>query len=152
MTLADRLVPLLALALTLAPACKKEGESAPPSGGGEVDGGGDDGDAGDGDGGAAEQYLSQGVFEEEVQGHMDDVGECYGQASADNPELAGKVIVNFTIAGDGSVSAAEIDEGSTLNDEAMNTCLKGKIAGWRFSKTSSGEPMSLVFPFNLSPG
>ncbi|HGG57569.1 MAG TPA: AgmX/PglI C-terminal domain-containing protein [Nannocystis exedens] len=82
---------------------------------------------------------------------MDDVLDCYTQAAADNPELAGKVIVAFTIAADGSVESTTVDESSTLNDETMNTCLDGKFRGWSFAKPPSGESMTLSFPFSLAP-
>lgn len=150
---ARSLLPVLGLALALAPACKKDSESTPPPD--EVgdaddadDSAGDDADADDAD---AEEPLTQAVFEEQVQGYMDDVVDCYSEASADNAELAGQVVVNFTIGADGSVESAVIDEGSSLNDETMNTCLQGKFSGWTFAKPASGEPTVLVFPFNLAP-
>ncbi|MCA9661429.1 MAG: AgmX/PglI C-terminal domain-containing protein [Myxococcales bacterium] len=150
---ARSLLPVLGLALTLAPACKKDSESAPPT-----DEAGDSGDDADdsagGDDGSdadAEEPLTQAVFEEQVQGYMDDVVDCYSQASAENAELAGQIVVNFTIGADGSVESAVIDEGSSLNDETMNTCLQGKFSGWTFAKPASGESTVLIFPFNLAP-
>ncbi|MEZ4379914.1 MAG: AgmX/PglI C-terminal domain-containing protein [Nannocystaceae bacterium] len=150
---ARTLLPALGLALALAPACKKDGESAPPAGdagdaGDADDSAGDDGDGADAD---AEEPLTQAVFEEQVQGYMDDVVDCYSQASAENAELAGQIVVNFTVAGDGSVESAVIDESSSLNDETLNTCLQGKFSGWTFAKPASGEATVLVFPFNLAP-
>lgn len=148
------LLLLLGLALAATPACKKNEESAPPT---DIDDETDDDDAddddddADDDADADEEILSQTLFEEQVQGNMDDVLDCYVQASSENAELAGKVIVTFTVAADGSVETAEIDESSSLNDEGMNSCLKGKFSGWTFAKPPSGEPMTLSFPFNLAP-
>ncbi len=148
---ARSLLLLLGFALVATPACKKSEESTPPPN--DIDDEADvedDADA-DEDDADVEEQLSQTLFEEQVQGNMDDVLDCYVQASSENPELAGKVIVSFTIAADGSVEAAEIDEGSSLNDEGMNGCLKGKFDGWTFAKPPSGEPMTLSFPFSLAP-
>ncbi len=144
---------LLGLAIAAAPACKKDEESTPPvETADDIDDEGDDdeGDVDEDEDDAPEQ-LSQTLFEETVQGNMDDVLDCYTQAAAENPELAGKVIVAFTIAADGSVESATIDESSTLNDEAMNTCLDGKFRAWSFAKPPSGESMTLSFPFSLAP-
>lgn len=146
------LLLLLGLALAATPACKKNEESAPPT---DIDDETDDDDDADDDDAddaeEAEEILSQTLFEEQVQGNMDDVLDCYVQASSENAELAGKVLVTFTVAADGSVETAEIDESSSLNDEGMNSCLKGKFSGWTFAKPPSGEPMTLSFPFSLAP-
>jgi outer membrane biosynthesis protein TonB len=150
---ARSLLPVLGLALAAAPACKKDSETTPPdevsdSAGDSADDSADDADDADAD---AEEPLTQAVFEEQVQGYMDDVVDCYSEASAENAELAGQVVVNFTIGADGSVESAVIDESSSLNDETMNTCLQGKFSGWTFAKPASGEATVLVFPFNLAP-
>ena len=147
------LLLLLGFALVATPACKKNEESTPPPT--DIDDEADVEDEDDADDDAddddAEEQLSQTLFEEQVQGNMDDVLDCYVQASSENAELAGKVIVSFTVAADGSVEAAEVDESSSLNDEGMNACLKGKFAGWTFAKPPSGESMTLNFPFSLAP-
>jgi len=142
---------LLGLAIASAPACKKDEESAPPVETADDVDPSDDSDADEDDSEAPEEQLSQTLFEETVQGNMDDVLDCYTQAAAENPELAGKVIVAFTIAADGSVESAAIDEGSTLNDETMNSCLDEKFRAWSFAKPPSGESMTLTFPFTLAP-
>lgn len=143
----------LGLTIAAAPACKKDEESAPPvETADEVDSGDDSSsDADEDDSEAPEEQLSQTLFEETVQGNMGDVLDCYTQAAAENPELAGKVLVAFTIAADGSVESAAIDESSTLSDETMNSCLDGKFRAWSFARPPSGESMTLTFPFTLAP-
>ena len=147
----------LALALAVAlPGCKKSGDSSPPDDVGAAQADDDDGgdadqaDA-DADQDSGEAQLTATSFEETVNDHIDDVVGCYEQSRAENPELAGTLEANFTIAADGSIAAVAATDASSLKDEGLINCIKGKAAGWGFGKPASGESMTLTFPFDLTP-
>ncbi|MEZ4449236.1 MAG: AgmX/PglI C-terminal domain-containing protein [Nannocystaceae bacterium] len=138
----------LALLLALPLACKKSGESAAPTEASDDD---DDDDRGgdDDDDDAAEATLNHSTFEEIVGDHMGEVSECFSAAAEATPGLAGTLSLTFSIQGDGTVESTSVAEGSTLTDAGFVECVQGKVAGWRFPKTPSGEPMTLTFPFKL---
>ncbi len=144
---------LLVLAVA-APGCKKSGESAAPTSGADEDEGGSAGGGGGGEGdeGGGEEFLTASGFEEFVQGKGGEVSECFSEASEKTPGLGGKLILDFTIAGDGSVESTAVGEGSTLTDATFVGCVQKKAAGWRLPKTRDGEAMTLSFPFALSGG
>ncbi len=150
------LLGVAALALALTPGCKKDADSTPPD---DAEAAGADDDDDDDDAAApvedeepVEAVLDPGTFEETVTDNMDDIGECFGTANAENPELKGTINAMFTIGADGKVSEFKVEEGSSLNDEGLNACITEKVKGWDFPKPASGEPTTLPFPFNLEPG
>ncbi len=73
---------------------------------------------------------------------------CYEKALADQPELAGTVVVGFTIGMGGSVgnvSASGMDEG-------VAACIVEVIKGIEFPSPSNGGFVKIAaYPFNFSP-
>ena len=147
-TLALSLATLVAL-----PGCKKEA-TAPPdgSGGGDAAAGEDGGGNGGGGGsdGAAELPLTADTFEEAMQARQGDVADCFAQAKEAKPDLAGKLALDVTVAGDGSVSAIKFTDTSTIQEPSITSCIEEKAKGWKFNKTSDGSPMTLGYSLNLS--
>ena len=145
------LLAALAGALT-ATACKKDsGETQPP------DASAGDADAGDGsdaassdDDDAAPEVLTVDAFEETIQARTGDVSDCFATAKEAKADLAGKLVYDFTIDGEGKVSAIVADPASTIKDEALNTCVRDKAKGWSFPKTRDGKPTTFPYKFNLS--
>lgn len=142
---------LLVLAAA-APGCKKSGESAPPTGVEEDEGEGAGGGGSSDDEGGGEEFLTASGFEEFVQGKGGEVSECFSEASEKTPGIGGKLILDFTIAGDGSVESTAVGEGSTLTDATFVGCVQKAAASWRLPKTRDGKSMTLSFPFALSGG
>lgn len=144
------LLAVLASALSL-PACKKQEDSKPPGDaadpGDDADGGGGGGNIPDDDG---PDFLTADVFEETVQDKSGDVTDCYAKAKETRPDLAGKLSLDFTIGGDGSVTDVKTDPGSTINDADLNACVLEKTKSWKFPRTRDGNPMTLPFSFNMS--
>ena len=114
-------------------------DEAAPTDEGDVDADADAGEPADAEEEPAEVALDPGTFEEAVNEHMDDIGECYGTANAANPELKGEMNTMFTIDADGKVAEFKVQEGSTLNDEGLTQCIVEKSKGWQFPKPASGE-------------
>lgn len=155
MTIRPRLVILGVLALTLG-ACKKEADSKPPvdeaadQGGGGGGGGGDEADGGGGEGAKEEEILTVDAFEEAMQGRQGDVADCFSAAKEANPKLSGKLVLDVTVAGDGSVAGVKFDDASTIKEASITTCVEGKAKGWKFPKTRDGKDMTLPYSLNLS--
>lgn len=139
---------LLAVAVTAlaTAACKKQPDTQTPddAGGGEVSK-----PAEEPEDDAAPEVLTVDVFEETVQGKTGDVTDCLAKAREAKPDLAGKLVYDFTIAGDGKVSEVKPDPASTLKDEGMNACVIEKAKTWQFPKTRDGESMTLPYTFSM---
>ncbi len=147
------LIAVLAGGLTLT-ACKKAADSQTPEGSnGEV---GDAGHAGDQGGDASDadegvpEVLTVDAFEEIVDKHKGDVSDCYATAKEAKADLAGKLVLDFTVDGTGKVSEVKVDPASTLKDDGVNACVDGKAKTWEFPKTRDGKSMTLPYSFNLS--
>ncbi len=70
---------------------------------------------------------------------------CYENALKRNPNLSGKVELQFTISTVGKVSSAEIG-GDTLGDEEVNRCIISLVKNWRFPPAEGGEA-HFAYPF-----
>jgi len=146
------LLAVLAAGLTLT-ACKKADSQTPDGDKGEV---GEEKHAGDQGGDAsaeddaAPEVLTVDVFEEIVDKHKGEVSDCYATAKEAKADLAGKLVLDFTIDGAGKVSEIKVDPASTLKDDGVNTCVNDRAKKWEFPKTRDGESMTLPYSFNLS--
>jgi hypothetical protein len=95
------------IALGLAGAgCKKASTTTPDgdSPGGDAAADASDGGGGGGGGydGPQEDVLTVDSFEETMQNKQGDVADCFAQAKESKPDLAGKLALDVTVAGDGS--------------------------------------------------
>lgn len=143
---------LCLLTLVASPGCKKEATTAP-----DGDGGGgavaDREDSSDGDGGydgPSEEILTADAFEETMQAKQGDVADCFAAAKEAKPDLAGKLALDVTVAGDGSVASVKFDEGSTIQEASITSCIEEKAKSWKFYKTRDGSEMTLPYSLNLS--
>ncbi|MBU0552342.1 AgmX/PglI C-terminal domain-containing protein [Myxococcota bacterium] len=75
---------------------------------------------------------------------------CYEKELARNPELSGKVTMSWRIALDGKVQKV-IVEGSTLNNIAVEGCIKRNIERWSFPRPEGGM-CQIRFPFVFNAG
>lgn len=147
-----RALCLLALGLAVTTGCKKDSTTTPDgdSPGGAVAGGSDDGDGGGGGyDGPREEVLTVDSFEETMQGKQGEVADCFAQAKEAKPDLAGKLALDITVGGDGSVSSVKFDEGSSITEASITACVEEKAKGWRFPKTRDGDEMTLPYSLNL---
>jgi hypothetical protein len=83
------------------------------------------------------------------------VKECYDQGLARRPDLAGRLIVEFTIVGEpgigGLVTTSTIaDEGSTISDPGMRECVQETLYGARFPAPAGGGEVKVHYPFAFS--
>jgi hypothetical protein len=82
--------------------------------------------------------------------------QCYENALAQRPELAGKLVLTFTIVGDPSVGGvvedADFDEESDLQDPEMETCVRESLMTLIFDKPPDGGGFVTVkYPVLFSP-
>lgn len=68
---------------------------------------------------------------------------CYETALAKIPDLTGRLLVEFTIGGDGKVTATRA---SGLNP-GVEACVASVIAAIEFPKPTGGAPLKISYPF-----
>lgn len=76
---------------------------------------------------------------------------CYEDGLRRDATLEGRVAIEFTINGDGSVSDVE-DGGSYLPDPAVIQCLLGAVRKIAFPEPPRGKAVRVIYPWSLSPG
>lgn len=75
---------------------------------------------------------------------------CYEKELARNPELKGKIIVNWRIGLSGKVMKAWIGS-SSLKNGSVESCITRSVKFWRFSKPDGGI-CEIKFPFVFNQG
>jgi hypothetical protein len=125
---------------------------------------GDPGDSGAGFGGRGKRVPQVRYAKAEITGaldrdqvrkvvreHISEVRSCYDAGLTPSPNLQNRVAIEFVIEPSGEVGSAEVHE-STLKDDRVSACIVEVIQGWRFPKPADGKPVTVVYPFALSPG
>jgi TonB family protein len=85
-----------------------------------------------------------------VRGHIGEIKRCYEARLGARPGLVGRVVLNFTVAPDGSVSESRVGS-STLGDETAESCMVEAVRGWTFPKPEGGIVI-VSYPFEFTPG
>lgn len=80
-----------------------------------------------------------------VKSKISGIKYCYEKELKNNPKLAGKVTVNFTIGETGEVTQYAI-ESSTLNNAEVEQCILRMIRRWKFPAPSGGT-VNVSYPF-----
>lgn len=74
---------------------------------------------------------------------------CYEQGLTKDPALKGRVVVAFTIAADGRVSAAS--GGGTMPDKDVTSCVAKAFSRLQFPAVD-GAPVKVAYPIEFAPG
>jgi TonB family protein len=95
--------------------------------------------------------LDRDIIQRVVREHRRELTACYEGELQRNPALEGTVSVEWVIAPDGSVAASQVDT-STLNSDAVESCITRRIRNWRFPEPRGGGTVRVTYPFVFSPG
>jgi TonB family protein len=94
--------------------------------------------------------LDKEIIRRIVRRHINEVRYCYEQALARQPQLDGRLVVQFTIAGTGNVLASVV-QSSTLKAPAVEMCVVNAVKRWEFP-APEGRGLAIVsYPFNFAP-
>jgi TonB family protein len=85
-----------------------------------------------------------------VQAELPQIRGCYVDGLRTSPGLAGRMVVRFTVAADGTVSAASVTS-STLASPSVEACVLGRFRALRFPAYDHGETISVSYPLVFSP-
>jgi outer membrane biosynthesis protein TonB len=68
-----------------------------------------------------------------------------------SPNLQARTVIEFVIEASGEVGEAKVLEATTKDPNAAK-CIIEAVKGWRFPQPEDGKPVTVIYPFNLSPG
>lgn len=81
---------------------------------------------------------------------MGAIKACYERSLRQNPTLAGKVTVEFTIVPAGTVTASKV-AGNTTGEDAVAQCVLATIQSLRFKPGPEGGSVVYSYPFVFAP-
>lgn len=91
--------------------------------------------------------LDRSVIAEVIRRHQNQIRFCYEKELQKNPSLEGKVAVQFTIDGTGSVSQVLIQEDSVGSDGSVGRCINQRVRRWRFPEPKGGGEVIVTYPW-----
>ena len=105
--------------------------------------------------GALEDESGAGVFDHNevtrmIRRNIRAIQRCYERELRNNPTLAGRVLVRFTIQPTGTVSGATAQE-NTTGSPAVASCVVSTIRRFRFREGPDGGSVSYAYPFVFAP-
>jgi hypothetical protein len=98
----------------------------------------------------AKGALDKDIIRRIVRAHINEIRTCYNEGLQKDPQLAGRVAIQFVIKLDGHVGSSVIAE-SNLADATVAQCIAGVVGTWQFPKPNGGNVI-VTYPFNLEPG
>ena len=90
--------------------------------------------------------LDPGIIRRIVRAHVNEVNSCYEDGLSKDPNLAGRVTIDFVIAASGKVRSSVVAN-NELSDASVAKCLAKAVGRWTFPK-SPGE-VKVSYPFVL---
>jgi len=81
--------------------------------------------------------------------HSNEVRFCYESRLSNDPNLAGKLAVSFTIDPTGAVSEADVAQ-STLGDSTVEQCVLSRVRRWKFPEPKGGVCV-INYPYVFQP-
>jgi len=94
--------------------------------------------------------CDKGDIAKNVRARASSLRACYEMQLMSKPDLAGKLTVQWTITGEGSVTGQKT-VGDTLNNNTVSDCVLRAISHIRFAKPEAGICV-IQWPFVFSPG
>jgi len=93
--------------------------------------------------------LDRNAIDAAIKRNLNKIRYCYERALQKDPTLAGKVVVQFTIGADGTVTQAGI-QSTTLNHEPVESCMVGRFEQMLFPAPAGGGVVIVRYPFVFS--
>ena len=103
-----------------------------------------------------DSLVDEGLSKDEVgkviHSHIAEVRYCYESAMIKNPDIQGKLVVNFvihpaqTLPSAGSVKTAKVNS-STLGDSILDQCILNRLSQWMFPRPRGGVEVAVAYPF-----
>ncbi|MDP2344883.1 MAG: AgmX/PglI C-terminal domain-containing protein [Deltaproteobacteria bacterium] len=92
--------------------------------------------------------LDPAIIRRIVREHAGQVRYCYERELTRTVGLTGKITMKWTINSEGNVTTAGVAE-TTMKNKAVESCLAGRVATWKFPKPKGGGFVVVSYPFVL---
>ncbi|MBW2465453.1 MAG: energy transducer TonB [Deltaproteobacteria bacterium] len=97
--------------------------------------------------------LSSEAIRRVIHRHRNEVRHCYEQELISQPDLEGRVTVQFIISGSGAVQGSQVLSGRTnLGSSEVSTCVASAVRRWPFPQPENGGVVSVTYPFMFTSG
>lgn len=83
-----------------------------------------------------------------INRNLGQVRFCYEQGLQSDPNLSGRVAVDFVIGGNGAVRTASVGN-SSLNSKMIEDCILLRLRSWKFPLPQGGVDVKVSYPFVL---
>lgn len=93
--------------------------------------------------------MDKSLIDAVISRNLNQIRYCYQRELTDTPGLKGRIVVKFTIAGDGSVSNAAI-KSTSMNSSAVENCIIGRFKKFKFPEPKGGGVVIVQYPFTFS--
>lgn len=94
--------------------------------------------------------IDKSIIRRIVRSHINEVRACYNQGLVRNPNLHGRVAIQFSIGGTGKVLNSVVGE-SSLKDPQVGKCVANAVKRWKFPKPPGGGMVLVTYPFRMDP-
>src|SRR5690606_5556264 len=84
-----------------------------------------------------------------VRAHINEVRSCYNAGLTRNPNLDGRVTIQFSIVGNGKVASSVVQE-NTTKDKQVGDCIAKAVKRWQFPRVGKGGTALVSYPFRLT--
>lgn len=95
---------------------------------------------------SVEEGLTKDEVGEVIHRHLDEVRYCYESAMIRRQDVEGKLQIQFSIGGNGSVKSADV-QSSTLSDPKLDDCVLRRLMTWKFPQPKGGVTVAVAYPF-----
>lgn len=93
--------------------------------------------------------LDREIIQRVVRQNRRQIQHCYEQRLQRNPDLAGRITMQWTISPTGDVVSASV-QNSTVNDTEVEQCMRRRIMQWVFPEPDGGGVVRVNYPWNFS--
>jgi hypothetical protein len=84
-----------------------------------------------------------------IQEHIREIRSCYERELQRSPDLHGKLVLQWYIEEDGSVSSAS-PKSDDLKRPEISKCIVSRLSAWRFPNPPRGQIVQVAYPFVFS--
>ena len=92
--------------------------------------------------------IDKDIIRRIVRSHINEVTHCYNQGLVKDPNLKGRVSIQFTIGPTGNVPVAVVQE-TSVKDGNVGQCIAKAVKRWKFPKPDGGGNVVVTYPFML---
>jgi hypothetical protein len=95
--------------------------------------------------------LDKSLVDAVVRRNLNQIRYCYQRELTKSPALAGKIVIKFVIAKDGTVSSATT-KSSSMGSPAVENCINQRFMRFQFPAPKGGGIVFVTYPFIFAPG